>query len=227
MNRRIAFFDVDETLLAGKSMLSFWHFWAARAARRGRALPTPRSTGADRETLNRAYFRAFAGVPLVQLESAARSWYEEFRRGPRVCLTESVEALLRHRSSGHEVALVTGAGEMLVRPLAEELGVRHVLATEVVTDAAGVLTGEVRRPRLGDAKRTAATALAVRLGARPRDCFAYADHSTDLPLLTAVGHPVVVGDDPVLAARAAAEGWPRAGTETGPLPRGAVPAQVG
>ncbi|MFM9368792.1 HAD family hydrolase [Streptomyces sp. Da 82-17] len=227
MTRRIAFFDVDETLLAGKSMLSFWHFWAALSARHGGALPTPRSSGADRETLNRAYFRLFAGVPQAHLERAARRWYEEFRRGPEVCLTEPVEALLRHRSSGHEVALVTGAGEMLVRPLAEELGVRHVLATEVLTDAAGVLTGEVRRPVLGDAKRTVATALAARLGVRLRDCFAYADHSSDLSLLTAVGHPVVVGDDPVLAERVAAAGWPRLDAAAGPLRSRAVVAQVG
>ncbi|MFC7309322.1 HAD family hydrolase [Streptomyces monticola] len=221
MTRRIAFFDVDETLLAGKGMLSFWHFWSARLALCGSVPATPRSAGADRETLNRAYFTLFAGVPLVQLESAARQWYEEYRGGPDAYLPETVNALLWHRASGHEIALVTGSAEALVRPLAEDLGAHHMLATEVLTDAAGALTGEVRQPMIGAAKLTAAAALIRRRGVRARDCFAYGDHSSDLPLLSAVGNPVAVGDDPVLTARAATEGWRLIEARTGPHPAGA------
>jgi phosphoserine phosphatase len=36
----------------------------------------------------------------------------------------------------------------------------------------------------------------------------YSDSHNDLPLLLAVTHPVAVDPDPVLAAEAAARGWP-------------------
>ena len=216
MTRRIAFFDVDETLLAGKSMLGFWRLWSARSAREGRPPTAPRTGGADRETLNRAYFALFAGVHRSSFDDAARQWYAHCRSGPHAYLPETLDALRRHQRDGDEVALVSGSGEALVQPVADDLGVRHVLATEQLADAAGVLTGEVRRPMIGVAKKEAAAALVRGLGVRAQDCWAYGDHSTDLPMLSLVGRPVVVGEDPLLAARGAAQGWSFLGTRTGP-----------
>jgi HAD superfamily hydrolase (TIGR01490 family) len=216
MTGRIAFFDVDETLLAGKALPEFWHAHAARLVGEGRTPGVLRTAGADRETLNRAYFAHFAGVRRSAFDEAARQWYARFRSGPHAYLTETLDALRRHRSEGDEVVLVTGSGVALARPVAEDLGVRHVLATEQLADAAGVLTGEVRRPMIGAAKQDAAAALIRRLGVRARDCWAYGDHESDLPMLSLVGHPVVVGDDPVLAARGMAQGWHFLGTRTGP-----------
>ncbi|NBE54039.1 HAD family hydrolase [Streptomyces boluensis] len=224
--RHIAFFDVDETLLAEKGMLSFWRFWSRHLTGQGRPPATPRTTGADRETLNRAYFTLFAGVPRAHLEAAARQWYEEYRGGPDAYLPDVVNALLWHRTSGHEIALVTGSGAALVAPVAEDFGAGHVLATELLTDAAGVLTGQVRHPVIGAAKRTAATGLMRRLGASAGDCFAYGDHSSDLPMLSAVGNPVVVGDDPVLNDRAAAQGWRTLAGRKGPHPAAAQVLQA-
>jgi HAD superfamily hydrolase (TIGR01490 family) len=216
MTRRIAFFDMDETLLAGKTLLDFWHAHAAQLLGEGRAPGVPRTAGADRETLNRAYFAHFAGVRRSSFDEAARQWYARFRSGPHAYLSETLEALRRHQSEGDEVALVTGSGAALARPVAEDLGVRHVLATEQLADAAGVLTGEVGTPMIGAAKRDAAASLIRRLGVRARDCWAYGDHESDLPMLSLVGHPVVVGEDPVLTARGIGRGRHFLGIRTGP-----------
>ena len=40
------------------------------------------------------------------------------------------------------------------------------------------------------------------------DCWAYADHITDLALLRSVGHPVAVNPKPELAEPPAGRGWP-------------------
>ncbi|WP_193385998.1 HAD-IB family hydrolase [Streptomyces tsukubensis] len=218
VTRRIALFDVDQTLLAEKSMISFWRFWSASLARSGRRVPAPRTSGADRETLNRAYFTLFAGVRRRRLEEAAAEWYAHYRRGPDAYLTATVAALEEHRASGDEVALVTGCGDILVRPVAGHLGVLHVLATEQLTDGSGVLTGEVRRPMIAAAKAEAVVELARRLDVPLRECRAYGDHSSDLAMLSLVGHPVVVGDDPVLAERGAEPGWRFLSATTGPQP---------
>lgn len=207
MTRRIAFFDVDETLLTEKSMLDFWRHWSAQLARKGREPQAPLTTGADRETLNRAYFAHFAGVQRAVLAESADRWYARYRRGRRAFLLDTLHCLHMHCSYGDEIALVTGSGELLVQPVADDLGVHHVLATEQLTDATGRLTGEVPRPVIGDGKGEAVAALLQRLGVRAQDCYAYGDHSTDLAMLSLVGHPVVVGDDPVLTDHGVAHGW--------------------
>ncbi|MFJ9041609.1 HAD family hydrolase [Streptomyces sp. NPDC102406] len=223
MMRRIAFFDVDETLLAEKSMISFWHHWTAQLAEEGRTPGALRTAGADRETLNRAYFTHFAGVHRVVLQESARRWYAQYRRGRRAYLPDTLHRLHRHRSDGDEIALVTGSGRLLVQPVADDLGAHHVLATEQVSDVTGRLTGEVTRSMIGEAKREAMTALLRRLGVRAQDCYAYGDHSTDLSMLNAVGHPVVVGDDPVLTAHGLAHDWQFLSRTPGPR---LAPAEV-
>ncbi|MFD6619933.1 HAD family hydrolase [Streptomyces albidoflavus] len=207
MTRRVAFFDVDETLLAEKSMVSFWHHWSDRLSQEGRVPGDLRTSGADRAALNRAYFAHFAGVHRAVFEESARRWYARYRRGPRAYLPGTLRRLHEHRAYGDEIALVTGAGRLLVQPVADDLGAHHVLATEQLADADGRLTGDVTRSMIGDAKKEAVTALLRRLGVRAEDCHAYGDHSSDLSMLSLVGHPVVVGDDPVLTDHGLAHGW--------------------
>jgi phosphoserine phosphatase len=67
----------------------------------------------------------------------------------------------------------------------------------------GVLTGGLLGgPMIGEGKRAAVRAvLRAHPEAAARDCYAYGDHISDLPMLAEVGHPVVVGADPELARR--------------------------
>jgi phosphoserine phosphatase len=61
---------------------------------------------------------------------------------------------------------------------------------------------------IGRAKGVVLHATARRRQAILTDCHAYADHASDLAMLRSVGHPHVVGTDPVLLTTARAEGWP-------------------
>ena len=61
-----------------------------------------------------------------------------------------------------------------------------------------------------EAVRTWADAHAVDL----RESWFYSDSVYDTPLLSAVGHPVVVNPDPRMVFMAAARRWPRAGCRT-------------
>lgn len=73
----------------------------------------------------------------------------------------------------------------------------------------GELTGEVLAPMIGETKGRAVRLTAPLAGLDLAGSWAYGDHESDLPMLAAVGHPVAVGDDPQLAAHAAAPGWGR------------------
>ncbi|GHC70328.1 HAD-IB family hydrolase [Streptomyces cinnamoneus] len=229
----IAFFDVDETVLAAKSMLDFWSYWTLESEPGGflsdgghpgpaaRALPA----GADRAERNRAYYRRFAGVPLARLQRAGEQWYAAYRRNRAAFVTAGLAALDRHRDAGHGVVLVSGSTHALLAPLARDVGADLVLCTEQITGPDGVLTGEVHHPMIGEAKARAVTALLAQLPAAAEDCFGYGDHTSDLAMLRAVGRPAVVGGDPALLAQARRHGWPVLPATAGP--RTARAAAVG
>ncbi|MFF3909991.1 HAD family hydrolase [Streptomyces sp. NPDC001848] len=223
LHRSIAFFDVDETLIATKSMLDFWSFWRASGTwtpSAGHAHAVP-GAGVDRATLNRDYYRRFAGVPIHALRSAARRWYENYRQGPYAFVSAGVEALRRHRLLGHDVVLVSGSLRPLVEAVAEDLGADEVWCTEQAVTDEGLLTGEVDRPMIGQAKADAVTAVLSARGVPGAACFAYGDHESDLAMLRRVGHPVVVGDSRALVGEAERCGWTVISGRPGPGDNGA------
>jgi HAD superfamily hydrolase (TIGR01490 family) len=215
--RRLAFFDVDGTIIAGKSMPEFWDYWCQV---HGPAVPAavPALCGADRVAGARAYGRRFAGIPDRKVRQLAPAWYGGYKSGPAPFLTAAVRAFRAHQRDGDGVVLVSGSLQNLVAPIAEDLDADLAICTEQLLNADGLLTGEVHRPMVGEAKREALTELVARLAVPARDCFAYGDHASDLPMLESVGTPVVVGGDPVLLERALCRGWLRLEPVAGPLP---------
>ncbi|MEV0113406.1 HAD-IB family hydrolase [Streptomyces sp. NPDC050844] len=217
----LAFFDVDETVIAHKSMVEFWEYWLARNPSRVPEqvgdLRAEAAASRNRAALNRRYYRRYAGVPLADLEAAGRRWYETYRRGDAAFVRAAVDAVAGHRAAGHEVILVSGSMMPLLEPLAQELGAAGVLCTELVVRSDGALTGEVHRPMIGESKAEAAVRTMRERGVDPSDCFAYGDHESDLALLRAVGNPVVVGSSRVLNEEAERSGWMVVPAGRGPL----------
>ncbi|SEN90176.1 HAD-superfamily subfamily IB hydrolase, TIGR01490 [Actinacidiphila rubida] len=209
---RAAFFDVDETLVAQKTMFGFLRFHLAAAGRPPadyegayRAIQALKDRGATREEANRAYYTLYAGASAAELAAQGRAWYLEQRRAGGFYHGPGTQALRRHQESGDATVLVSGSFFPCLDPVAEHLGATAVLGTPVVVRE-GRLTGEVRRPMIGAAKAEAAAAWAAARGIDLAGCHAYGDHSSDLELLRAVGHPVAVGADPVLRAHVARAG---------------------
>jgi len=117
-------------------------------------------------------------------------------------------ALVRaHQEKGHTVAIVSSATPYQVDPVAEDLGVEHVLCTRLEVDD-GVFTGRVLHPTcFGEGKRVAAESLALDHDVRMEDSFFYTDSRDDLPLLEAVGHPYALNPDAALAQIARERRW--------------------
>jgi phosphoserine phosphatase len=174
--------------------------------------------GVDRRDLMCAYYRLYEGVSWAELLEQGRQWYRELRQGRRggPPFVASAHAALRaHQDAGHVTALVSESFAPCLAPLAADLGVDRVLCSEVLLDAAGRVTGEVRHLMTPAARARSVAAAAADLGADPRDCFGYGGHAGGLALLRAVGKPSVVGADPVLLARAHGAGWPVLPAATG------------
>ncbi|MFC4565147.1 HAD family hydrolase [Nocardiopsis mangrovi] len=213
---RAAFFDVDETVITAKSMFDFLRYWMERNGggdteyekTAGRLRDLAHNGGLPRTEVNRAYYRLFAGVPMAELTDAGRAWYAEYRERPAAFVAASLDALAAHRRADDLVVLVSGSFRGCLEPIAADLGAHLVLCTEPLAGDDGILTGEVRQPMIGAAKADAVQRTMTELGLDPAGCSAYGDHATDLDMLTRVGRPSVVGEDPVLRDHALGNGWP-------------------
>ncbi len=213
--RAYAFFDVDDTLISVKSMLSFQDFWyqvrdEREAERRYRQdLKAHMHEEACWSHLNRLYYRHFAGRPVAEVAAMGERWYRLMKKQTPVFFHSVVVATLRaHQARGEEPVFVSGSFPALLDPLARELGVNHSLATRMeVRD--GVYTGEILPPQtIGPGK---AEAIELFLQAQAVDanaCYAYGDDWSDLPMLRAVGRPVIVAGGRKLESLAQQEGWP-------------------
>ncbi|MFD6271603.1 HAD family hydrolase [Nocardia asteroides] len=216
-----AFFDVDETLITVKSMFAFLRHWLAEHgddgteyARVTDEIKERAAAGVPREEINRHYYRVYQGVRHTELVESGQRWFDAFAAGGATFYLDTLDALRAHRASGVRTVLLSGSFAPAIAPVAAAVGADHVIATEPVLDANGVLTGEVRRPMIGDAKGEAVVAFLREHGISPDNTWGYGDHGTDLPFLWIVAHPFHRGDDPHLVA-AATPAWRRLGDRIG------------
>jgi HAD superfamily hydrolase (TIGR01490 family) len=147
-----------------------------------------------------------AGRPRVQLDA----WHAEFmrRRIRPLILPRAAELIASH--AGALCAIVTATNRFITAPIARELGVEHLLATDI-EEVDGVFTGKPRGvPTFREGKIRRVDEWLSGLGTRlaDYDSWFYSDSLNDLPLLERVTHPVAVNPDATLRSHAAERGWP-------------------
>lgn len=133
-------------------------------------------------------------------------WYRD-----QVCtkFNDVVVSLLRdHAAKGHVVALLTAGTRYLNDFIAADLGIEHVLASELeVCD--GRFTGRAVLPLCyGAGKIERAERFAAERGIDLSRSYFYSDSISDLPMLERVGEPRIVCPDPRLRREARRRGWP-------------------
>ena len=211
---KLALFDLDNTLLAGDSDFEWAQFLIEQGV-------------LDREVYearNQAFFDQYKAGTLdihefldFQLKPLSRhprdvldAWHREFMaRKILPIVRDSARALVaRHR--GDLCAVITATNSFVTAPIARELGVGHLIATEP-EQRDGVFTGRVTDIpcfREGKVQR-----LESWLEGQGKDLASfeaswfYSDSHNDLPLLSRVTHPVAVDPDDTLRAHAKAHGW--------------------
>ena len=215
MSRGAAFFDLDKTLMAGSSGMQF----ARVAARHGivgrRQLASwavehlrYRLRGTTDERTNdvlRAARELIAGVPVGAVERMNPEVMAAIL--PRV-YPQMLEEVHSHQDAGRATFIVSAAGNGVVEPLAAVLGMDGGIGTRYEVDGDGAFSGRFDGPFVyGAGKVEAMQAFALAHGIDLAASYAYSDSLSDLPMLRAVGHPVVVNPDPPLAELAKQEGW--------------------
>ncbi len=222
----VAVFDMDGTLLSSNVVESYLQLRlpelslpakAREVSEVARALPRWLATERkDRSAFLRMVYRRYDGASLAELEQIVD---DHIRPTMLTRLAPSaVRALREHRAAGHHLVLVTGAVSPLTRPLAPLFD--EIVAAELQVDAHGRCTGLLKRPPLvGEARASWLHHRAAEAGWDLAASYAYGDSTSDLPLLRAVGHPVVIDPDVVLSRVARKERWPVEIWHQGTAPR--------
>ncbi len=113
-----------------------------------------------------------------------------------------------HHDAGRKVVMATTSPYDLVKPLADRLGLDDVIATRY-GEANGNYDGTIAGHFVwGKGKLAAVEDWAAEHDVDIADSWAYSDSFYDLPLLSAVKHPVAVNPDPRLRVAAAVRRWP-------------------
>jgi phosphoserine phosphatase len=133
-----------------------------------------------------------------------------------------------HLDAGQRVWLVTATPVELAQLIARRLQLTGALGT-VAEVKDGEYTGRlVGEPLHGPAKAAAIRSLAAREGLDLSRCAAYSDSANDIPMLSAVGHPMALNPDPELKAHAEEHGWAIKDVRTGrKVAKVAIPAAAG
>ena len=210
---RLALFDLDNTLLGGDSD----HAWGDYLCERGILDPVAykqRNDGFYQDYLNgtldlQAYLafsmEILAATPVAQLDE----WHRDFMRDciEPIILPKALALLQQHREAGDQLVIITATNRVVTAPIAQKLGVEHLIATECeIVD--GRYTGRSNDvPCFREGKVTRLNRWIEENGYSLDDSWFYSDSMNDLPLLEQVDHPVAVDPDPNLRAEAIKRGW--------------------
>lgn len=124
---------------------------------------------------------------------------------------QALALLQQHRDQGDLVVIVTATNEFVTRPIAQALGVEHLIAVELERDASGWFTGEIAgvpSMREGKVLRLHQWLAARDLTLANAESTFYSDSTNDLPLLELVNHPIATNPDARLRALALERHWP-------------------
>jgi HAD superfamily hydrolase (TIGR01490 family) len=160
----------------------------------------------DAEAVALHVLRGYRGKTDAWLMQRCQGWFESHVLAR---VSDAGRARVReHQQAGHSIAIATSAVRQVAAPLARELSIPHLVCSELEVHE-GQLTGAFQHPLCyGRGKRERAEALVHSLGCRMDQAAFYTDSITDLPLLEAVGRPVVVNPDTRLRRVARGRNWP-------------------
>ncbi len=208
-----AFFDMDKTLIAENSgtLLMKHRYRRGEIGNidlvKGAAIYLQYKLGVlDIRSWAQSVLASYRGQSEALLEQQAREWFDE--QVAATLYPEAVQLVREHEAAGHVVAIVSGATKFIVRPLAERLGIHHMLYTRLEVED-GCFTGRVIDPIcFEEGKIYWLQQLIEEEGIDLAKSYFYTDSITDRPLLNLVAHPIAVNPDPMLYREAVRRNWP-------------------
>ena len=215
---KLAIFDLDHTLLPLDSDYE-WGQFICRIGAVDPAVFRARSTAFylqyQEGTLDPVEYLEFAFGTLAQFpRTQLDAWRQQF-------MSEVIQPAIRpaaltlvqkHQDDGDETLIITATNRFITAPIAHAFGVASLIAAEAELDQEGEFTGKsVGIPPFGSGKLVNLTLWLAAQNQQLGDfgaSYFYSDSQNDIPLLSAVTHPVATNPNDRLAAHARTQGWP-------------------
>ncbi len=209
----IAFFDVDGTLLDGSSgnmivkymvkerLLGWDAVWKAlkyTALYKLNLLPY--------EEVYRWSFEGSANQTIEELTAMLDRVYETYLL-PNF-YEEGRRKVREHAERGDRTIIATAVGEYMAEKVRAQFGADDKICARAPVRE-GRVTAELEMPLpYAEGKLELARRMAEQQGTSLADCWFYSDSASDLPLLAAVGHPVLVNPQWELRRQVKGRNWP-------------------
>jgi len=214
LKRPLVFFDVDDTLVNGQTqkilgkylykngkvsiafvikILFYFLMWRIGIVKN--VVP-----------IRKEAYKIIGGWEVSEIEKLLRECFSKEIRA-RI-FPQALDLIKKHQIKGHEVILISGSIDCLLRIIKEYIGIKFVIATvlKVENDR---YTGEVLGPVIhGESKVGAILNFISEHDFSLEESYAYSDDVSDLPLLRLVENPVAVNPNKKLRKIAQLEGWP-------------------
>ena len=211
-----AFFDVDNTMVHGSSLVHFARGLAARKYftygdmvrfiyAQAKFQLTGRENSDDVAAGRRKALAFIEGRSTAELVAVGEEIFDDIIADKIWPGTRALAQM--HLDAGQQVWLVTATPYELAATIANRLGLTGALGT-VAESVDGVFTGRLVGDILhGTGKAHAVRSLAIREGLNLRRCTAYSDSFNDVPMLSLVGTAVAINPDAALRDLARERGW--------------------
>lgn len=209
----LAIFDLDNTLISGDSD----YFWGQFLAEQGLVDEELYKKENQRfydeyvaGTLDIFEFLEFSLKPLSEIDmTVLGELHQQFMaKYIKPIISHKSRALIqKHKDNNDTLLIITATNLFITAPIATELGIEQILATEPET-INGKYTGKVAGTpcfREGKVERLNHW-LKQNNQSLDGSCF-YSDSHNDLPLLEMVNRPVAVDPDETLESHAQMKGW--------------------
>jgi HAD superfamily hydrolase (TIGR01490 family) len=211
----LALFDLDNTLLAGDSDFEWAQFLIERGVLDRELYEARNQHFYDQYKAGTLDIREFLDFQLKPLARHPRTlldqWHAQFMTAKILPIIRAPARALVERHRADLCAIVTATNSFVTAPIARELGIEHLIATEPEIRDGEFTGGITELPCFREGKVERVDAWLQRQGRTlesfPQSSF-YSDSLNDLPLLSRVSNPVAVDPDDTLREHAQRNGWP-------------------
>jgi len=209
----VVFFDLDDSLI-NRDANSLWIRWRFRQDRWAMVeaalamLSLYRAYKKGRVThwrLSNYYRTRTRGMSIDDYQTSVARFFNE--RGHLHIYPQAASLLFAYQRQGTRIVMITGADEVVARAYGEALGISDVISNRLRLDGAKI-TGLEEPLCYGPGKVALADKFLTGLDLTLNDTAFYSDSHADLPLLEAVGRPVVLNPNSQLREAARSKCWP-------------------
>ena len=210
--QRAAFFDMDKTLVPVNTGIRYAR-WRVQRGEMKRA-ELLRVLGwslqytlglVDAKSVSTFAARTMTGIDEASFREECHAWFLADVL-PMVTQKARAEVELKRRE-GYVLVILSGSSPYATEPLANALGIDHVLCSRL-TVSEGRFTGTIVPPlAFAEGKVTLAEGWAEDHNVSLKESVFYTDSISDLPMLDLVGEPRIINPDPRLKRLAKKRGW--------------------